>query len=170
MKIRTKLIALTGLVLGMQPNGLVYADADDIFDFVPAIISGAIFTGRVRYVFECKKPTVEFISCGTGQQGFVENYYVIFYDKNRGLAPRNLQVQVFDTDTQKTVPLTAKYCKADAINYKMLGGYSDLPDDLKTPKWLPPAGKEAVYYRVTILNGSAGDHVAKITGWCVQID
>ena len=169
MKIRTKLIALF-LCFTLQPNGLIYAQSDeesDVLDMMSAIMAGAIKSNIINPDVEteiCKDPVAEYIDCGTGKNEYVDNFYVIFIDI--GAIPGPIKIDVFDTVSQETFPLNIIYCQATSIEVDTIG-YTQLPEHLQTSDFLPPSGKQAIYYRVRIYNGFAGRHLARLTQYCV---
>jgi len=173
MKIRTKLIALTVLILGltMQPSRLVHAQIPnpqdmDILDFFMMYIGGVVEKDKeLGPIVNCdpEKTITVPLYCGDGFGGsgsFVNNYYVIFIDDN--MEPESLS----PTFGEKNVELNKSHCIADRISItETTQDYKFLPDDLKEGNLIIPAGKKAVFYIVRVHNG-AGKIDIKLNPTC----
>lgn len=165
MKMRTKLVALNALFLIfiLQPSGLVYAglpdfdDDDDLIDMVMGALFGAIESQKRSQLplEDCKPDEVitKPINCGdkAGPGHYVDNYYVIFADKN-------LHEKTLDpTVGPNNVPLTKEHCQADKL--QVLTAFPNekgFPNELKPGNLATPEGKIAIYWKIRVYNGFGG--------------
>jgi len=155
--------------LGLLSSVEVYANTDDdnILDLIPfgALAKGFGLTGSDKTTELCKNLEFKSLYCGDGSGGYVDNFYVIYIDKDRTAAKGP---PLFDPGPQQQLysQIPASECNADSIEYTRVSK-DDLPPEMQAQvdAELANNNKKAVYHRIRVYNGS-GSILISIFQFC----